>query len=164
MCLKRVGSPHFSRFVLVPVHFHIMLVPLSTFRRFARFPLIFGVIRGPFDYCAVFTYISFTGYLDSSHVFLSSFADNECLSVSCSRFLFGVHLTSPWRRGMTSLSNISEAFSTVIPWTIVSSTLTGTASAHIPRQKEPFNSTTSSSWCSWIFLRNTSTMDCADLR
>src|SRR5450756_2508610 len=81
MCLKRVGSPHFSRFVLVPVHFHIMLVPLSTFRRFARFPFIFGVVGGPFDHCAVFTYISFTGYFDSSHFFLSSFADNECLSI-----------------------------------------------------------------------------------
>src|SRR5659263_17832 len=67
VCLKRVGSPHFSRFVLVPVHFHIMLVPLFTFRRFAGFPFIFGVVGGTFYHGAVFAYISFTGYFDLGH-------------------------------------------------------------------------------------------------
>jgi hypothetical protein len=51
-----------------------MLVPLFTFRRFAGFPFIFGVVGGTFYHGAVFAYISFTGYFDFSHFFLSSFA------------------------------------------------------------------------------------------
>src|SRR4030042_2596912 len=81
MCLKRVGSPLFSRFVLVPVHFHLMLVPLCTFRRFAGFPFIFGVVGGTFYHGAVFAYISFTGYFALSHFFRSSFADKKLLSI-----------------------------------------------------------------------------------
>jgi hypothetical protein len=44
-----------------------MLVPLFTFRRFAGFPFIFGVVGGTFYHGAVFANVTLPGYFDLGH-------------------------------------------------------------------------------------------------